>query len=48
MKYYPFDDFATRMHLVQHRRGLSSKAVQLLVQIRLTDGQQPDVPTDQK
>lgn len=44
MEIYPFNDFATRMHLVQHCRRLSSQTVQFLVQIRLTDGQQPHVP----
>ena len=36
---YPIDDFATGMHLVQHGGRLSGQTVQLLVQIRLADGQ---------
>lgn len=34
------------MHLVEHRGRLGGQAVKLLIQIRLADGQQPNVPVE--
>lgn len=42
---YAGDDLAARVHFIEHGRGVRGQTVELLVQIRLADRQQSDVPT---
>ena len=42
---HPFDDFAARVHFIQHGRCLGGQTVKILIQFRLTDGQQANIST---
>ena len=43
---YSGDDFATGVHFIQNGRGVRSKIIKVLIQIRLTNGQQPNISAE--